>query len=311
MIPDVDGVQTSYVDVYQTPYVDDVHTLDVQYVIHGGRVVRQQPPAAARPLKGTSSQEEVEREDDEILMQLQSTHARISIWSLLASSSNHRDVLIRALSQIRVETTTTPEGLIHVVMAGRAACIVFSDDGLQPESANHTRPFYISVGCSGYRVSSVILDNDSALNVCPLAIAIALGYASFDFGPFTQIVRAYDNTQREVMGTLEIELLRSPITFVTLFQVLKIPTSFNLLLGRPWIHKVGVIPSSLYQKVKFICDGQVITVRSIGDMFIYTELVLQISHSDDDLLLSGFTFDEVQTLEMENFCRDFVAMSFD
>ena len=24
----------------------------------------------------------------------------------------------------------------------------------------------------------------------------------------------------------------------------------------------------------------------------------------------GFTFDEVQTLEMEDFCRDFVAMSF-
>ncbi|RVX01390.1 Transposon Ty3-G Gag-Pol polyprotein [Vitis vinifera] len=39
--------------------------------------------------------------------------------------------------------------------------------------------------------------------------------------------------------------------------------------------------------------------------------VLQISHSDDDLLLTGFTFDKVQTIEMEDFCRDFVAMSFD
>ena len=35
------------------------------------------------------------------------------------------------------------------------------------------------------------------------------------------------------MGTLEIELLIGPTTFVTLFQVLRIPTSFNLLLGRP------------------------------------------------------------------------------
>ena len=33
------------------------------------------------------------------------------------------------------------------------------------------------------------------------------------------------------MDTLEIELLIGPITFVTLFQVLRIPTSFNLLLG--------------------------------------------------------------------------------
>ena len=46
-------------------------------------------------------------------------------------------------------------------------------------------------------------------------------------------------------------------------------------------------------------------------MFISAEPVLQINHSDDDLLLTGFTFDEVQTLEIKDFCRDFVVMSFD
>ena len=46
-------------------------------------------------------------------------------------------------------------------------------------------------------------------------------------------------------------------------------------------------------------------------MFIYVEPVLQISHTDDDLFLTGFTFDDVQTLEMEDFCRDFVTMFFD
>ncbi|KAL6335029.1 hypothetical protein AAG906_025816 [Vitis piasezkii] len=81
------------------------------------------------------------------------------------------------------------------------------------------------------------------------------------------------------MSTLEIELLTCSTTFSTMFEVLRIPTSFNLLLGRPWIHRAGAIPSSLHHKVKFIHDGQVITVQS--------------------------------TLEMEDFCRDFVAMSFD
>ncbi|RVW82848.1 hypothetical protein CK203_051208 [Vitis vinifera] len=42
-----------------------------------------------------------------------------------------------------------------------------------------------------------------------------------------------------------------------------------------------------------------------------SEPVLQISHSEDDLFLTGFTFDEIQTLEIEDFHRDFVAMSFD
>ena len=52
-------------------------------------------------------------------------------------------------------------------------------------------------------------------------------------------------------------------------------------------------------------------MQFVGDMFISIEPVLQISCSDDDLLLTEFTFDEVQTLEIEDLCRDFVAMSFD
>ena len=46
-------------------------------------------------------------------------------------------------------------------------------------------------------------------------------------------------------------------------------------------------------------------------MFASFESVLQISHSEDDLFLTGFTFDEVPTLEVEDFYRDFVVMSFD
>ena len=63
--------------------------------------------------------------------------------------------------------------------------------------------------------------------------------------------------------------------------------------------------------MKFIHDGQVITVQSTIDMFASSELVLQIIHREDDLFLTGFTFDEIQTLEIEGFCKDFVAMSFD
>ena len=95
------------------------------------------------------------------------------------------------------------------------------------------------------------------------------------------------------MGTLEIELLIGLTSFVTVFQVLRIPTSFNLLLGRPWIHRVGAIPSSLHQKVKFIHDGQVVVVQSMGNMFISAEPVLEISHTNDNLFLTRLTFDEV------------------
>ena len=49
-------------------------------------MVRHQPPVPSRPIDPDTARDETVREDDEILKQLQSTQARISIWSLLASS---------------------------------------------------------------------------------------------------------------------------------------------------------------------------------------------------------------------------------
>ena len=113
------------------------------------------------------------------------------------------------------------------------------------------------------------------------------------------------------MGTLSTHVVISPVRYSLLFQVLRIQSSFNLLLSRPWIHEEGAIPSSLHQKVEFIHEGHIITIQSDGDVINSSELVLQISHSEDDLHLTGFTFDKVQVVSLEDDCRDMVLKSFD
>ena len=95
------------------------------------------------------------------------------------------------------------------------------------------------------------------------------------------------------MGTLTLDLQIGSVTFSTLFQVLRIFTSFNLLLGRPWIHRAEAIPSSFHKKVKFLHESRVITRQSTRDTYSTSELVLEISHDDDNLFLIGFTFDEI------------------
>ena len=102
------------------------------------------------------------------------------------TSSTYRDALIRALSQIRVETSTTLKRLIHMMTVNRATCIAFSTDDLPLEGFDHTRPLNISVVCSSHRVTSVLLDNGFTLNACPpLATIVALNFAPSDFGPST------------------------------------------------------------------------------------------------------------------------------
>ena len=57
----------------------------------------------------------------------------------------------------------------------------------------------------------VLIDDGSALNVCPLKMASCLGLSIEDFVPSDQHVRAYDNSRREVLGTVMLELTMGPM----------------------------------------------------------------------------------------------------
>ena len=127
---------------------------------------------------------------------------------------------------------------------------------------------------------SVLLDKGSALNVCPLVTSIALGFSPTDFRPSTQTIRAYDGTQRTFMGTLTAHVMIGPVRYSILFQVLRIQSTFNLLLDHPWIHEADAIPYSLHQKLKFIHEGRVITIQYDRDVITSFEPVLQISHCE-------------------------------
>ena len=95
------------------------------------------------------------------------------------------------------------------------------------------------------------------------------------------------------MGNLITHVMIGPVIYSVFFQVLRIQSSFNVLLGRSWIHEAGDIPSSRHQKVKFIHEGRIITIQSDKDVVTSSKPVLQISHSKDDLHLTGFVFEEV------------------
>ena len=113
--------------------IDEIIDLDVHIVTCGERVI-QPPLVETKPFKGIGSRDVVIREHDEMMRQLQSTQTCISIWSLLASFTAHRDALIRALSQIRVEFVISLNSLIHMLTADRATCIVFSINDLPLEA---------------------------------------------------------------------------------------------------------------------------------------------------------------------------------
>ncbi|KAK9996712.1 hypothetical protein SO802_021398 [Lithocarpus litseifolius] len=84
--------------------------------------------------------------------------------------------------------------------------------------------------------------------------------------PSSLTVRAYDNTLRKVMGTFKAPCKIDPLEIIVVFHMMDITPNYNFLLGRAWLHPIGVIPSTLHQKMKIPWKGGIAVVLGDGEI---------------------------------------------
>lgn len=127
------------------------------------------------------------------------------------------------------------------------------------------------------------MDTGSSLNVLQKNSLTKLSIDGLWMKPSMLIVRAFDGSRRSVIGEVDIPIKIGPYTFFVTFYVIDIHPAYNCLLGRPWIHYVGAITSTLHQKLKFIVNGKFITIDGEEDILVsqlssfrYVELGVEI-----------------------------------
>ena len=101
------------------------------------------------------------------------------------------------------------------------------------EGRNHNRALFIPAEVKGKRTSYVIVNNGSAINVCPLQILSNLKVKVEELTKSDLVIRAYDDSTRSMEETFVAPVKTSPIEVVIEFTVLDIPVTYALFLGRP------------------------------------------------------------------------------
>ena len=142
-----------------------------------------------------------ELDDDLILEQLKKTKANVSIWELLMHSSSHRKALLKALANMNIQTTATLEAMVARIIGNKLGVITFFDADLPVEGRNHNRALFIPAEVKEKRTSYVMVDDGSAINVCPLQILPNLGVKVEELMKSDMVIRAYDDSTRSVEGT--------------------------------------------------------------------------------------------------------------
>uniref|UniRef100_A0A2N9HKR9 Uncharacterized protein n=1 Tax=Fagus sylvatica TaxID=28930 RepID=A0A2N9HKR9_FAGSY len=286
---------------------------EITHITRGGRHFKPPHLEADNPLEALSQQApQPTLEDDLVLKQLQKTQANISLWSLLMASYSHRQAILKLLNQVQIPTDISPEALSAMIgTISQDSVIAFSDKDLPINGTNHNEALNITVDIGENRVPMVLIDNGSALNVCTLKTTICLGINRSEFLPSNQFVKAYDDTKREVHGVVILNISIGPMVQKVHFQVMDITASFNMLLGRPWLHETKAISSSLHQKVRFPYKGSIVTVHGDTQITPSKGPVLEIEPVDGDLVLSGFDFEEVHALVLATETPEFFPIYYD
>ncbi|XP_070026564.1 uncharacterized protein [Nicotiana sylvestris] len=65
------------------------------------------------------------------------------------------------------------------------------------------------------------------------------------------MLTGFNNAVEWKLGEITLSALDGSMTLVTAFHIMDQDTAYNAIVGRPWIHPIRAIPSSLYQVIKF------------------------------------------------------------
>lgn len=103
-----------------------------------------------------------------------------------------------------------------------------------------------------HRVKHVLIDGGARLNICTYSLLTQLGFSENVIYPSKKItIKSYDEEERTSKGPISLPIRVGPVERDIIFQVLDIPLSYNILLGRSWIHEMKEGPSTYHQCFKF------------------------------------------------------------
>ncbi|MGV7988821.1 retropepsin-like aspartic protease, partial [Mycobacterium kansasii] len=137
------------------------------------------------------------------------------------------------------------------------------------DEAEHNRPLMIEGYICGKKIKQIMIDNGSTVNLLPLSMIGKLGYRRFDLRPSGMMIQGFNQDGQRALGKITITMEVGELTTTVVCHVINAVTTYNLLLGRPWIHQYSIVPSTLHQCFKYCKDG--IQCKVMADAKPYTE----------------------------------------
>ena len=125
--------------------------------------------------------------------------------------------------------------------------ITFSDEDMEVGYPDHRRPLYLAASINQILIKRALVDTGASVNLIPLNTLQAAKISERKIQRCPMEVTGFSGRGKYTTGHIQLWLKVGLIASLARFHVVKTEVSYHVLLGRPWLHKHRLVPSTYHQ----------------------------------------------------------------
>ena len=141
------------------------------------------------------------------------------------------------------------------------SAIWFSFNDLRGVANPHLDALVISINIANHNFRRSLVDGGSTSELMLLDGFLALGFRVTDLEPPRFELFAFNDTITKALGDINLTVVVGPVKKQMKFVVAQYNSSYNVILGRGWIHEMMAVPSTLHQVIRFPTEEGLYEIR--------------------------------------------------
>ncbi|XP_016482736.1 uncharacterized protein LOC107803506 [Nicotiana tabacum] len=128
--------------------------------------------------------------------------------------------------------------------------ITFTEEDIDGLLLPHNDALVISLNVLDFKLKCVLVDPGSSTNIIQWRV-LEQAKLTGSINPSTKLLARFNLASVTTRGEISLTINAEWVMKTTLFEVVDDDMGYNIILGRPWLHEMKVVPSRYHQLLKF------------------------------------------------------------
>lgn len=159
---------------------------------------------------------------------------------------------------------SNPDPQTQLTLAKRpheALSITFDNPDLVGVTLPHIDPLVIELRVNRFIIERVLIDPGSTLEVMYYKTFTKLGLFESDLSPAPYPLFSFNANPEYLLGKITLPVRAGSQTVDVEFLVVKLPSPYNVIMGRTWLHSMQAGPSTYHQLLRFPTECGIEQIR--------------------------------------------------